>query len=292
MQLMAKIFARFFEKRICVDRFFLIASVCVLANMAWAGAALCETNYLKQTFQSGLDGQLDAYAFVLPVNPPASGLTLLVYFHGLQDDYTEPFKIPAGDTIADGVQKEFPQLALLSCNYGKQASWGTRAARIDITHNIQDFMKAHPFDRVILVGNAMGACTALNYAACAPKGLREKIVGVVAFSPVDDLARLYQSSAAPWLKDSLKKALGGTPDDKAADYFNNSLEANIPLFPNKAKVYVVSPLQDTVFPTALQRRAVRTLKNRDVDVKVQEVEGDFRLPASKDVIEGLKFILQ
>jgi pimeloyl-ACP methyl ester carboxylesterase len=216
----------------------------------------------------------------------------VLYFHGVTDDYTEPFKLPAGDTIADNIQKEFPALALLSCNYGKKPSWGTRAARIDITHNIQDFMQAHPVDKIILVGSAMGASTSLNYAACAPKNLREKIIGVVVFSPVDDLSRLYKLTAAPWLKESLKKAFDGTPEEHASEYFNNSLEANVPLFPAKAKVFIVTPLQDTVFPTTLQRRVARTLRNRDVDVKVAEVEGDFQLPSNKNLIEGLKFVLQ
>jgi pimeloyl-ACP methyl ester carboxylesterase len=254
--------------------------------------ATAETNFLKQTFQSGIDGQLDAYAFTLPVTQPANGLTLLIYFHGLTNDYTEPFNIPPGDTIVDNIQKEFPSLAVLSCNYGKKASWGTRTARIDITHNIQDFMQAHPVDKIVLMGSAMGACTAINYAACAPKVLRDKIVGVVAFSPVDDLAQLYKLSAAPWLKESLKKAFAGTPDEHAAEYYNNSLEANTPLFPTKAKVCVVSPLQDTVFPIALQRRLIRTLRNRDVELKVLEVEGDFQVPSNKNVIDGLKFVLE
>src|SRR5277367_1412861 len=121
--------------------------LCLLLLLTAPQIASGETNYLKQTFQSGIDGQLDAYAFVLPFNQPANGFTLVVYFHGVTDDYTEPFKAPAGDTIVDNIQKEFPNLAILSCNYGKKPSWGTRAARIDITHNIQDFMQAHPVEK-------------------------------------------------------------------------------------------------------------------------------------------------
>jgi pimeloyl-ACP methyl ester carboxylesterase len=289
---MAKGFSQYCQARSSWTWRSLCLSLLSLLILTASQAAQAETNYLKQTFKSGIDGELDAYAFVLPVNQPANGFTLVVYFHGVTDDYTEPFKIPPSDTIVDNIQKEFPSLAVMSCNYGKKPSWGTRAARIDITHNIQDFMQAHPVDKIILVGSAMGACTALNYAACAPKPLRDKIIGVVAFSPVDDLGKLYRLSAAPWLKESLKKAFNGTPDEHAAEYYNNSLEANTPLFPTTAKVCIVTPLQDTVFPTSLQRRVARTLRNRSVDLKVIEVEGDFQLPTPGNIVQGLKFVLQ
>jgi dienelactone hydrolase len=250
-----------------------------------------KVEYLNQVFKSEIDGKQDAYAYSLPTKMPGEGSILLVYLHGLNNDYTEPFKIPAGNSIADAVRKKFPDLLIMSCNYGKKSSWGTRAARLDITHNIQDFIAAHPVDKIVLVGSAMGGCTAVNYAACAPSYLREKIAGIVAFSPVGELAELHDKTAAPWLKESLEKAFGGKPEEKALDYNNNSFEANMPLFPSKARVCVVSPLQDTVFPTKLQKELVRNLRNRDVDVKVIEVAGDYQNPSEKTVIEGLKFIL-
>jgi len=247
--------------------------------------------YLNQAFTSEIDGKQDAYAYSLPATLPSKGGILLVYLHGLNNDYTEPFKNPARDSIAAAIRKEFPDLAIVSCNYGRKPSWGSRAARLDITHNIQDFIAAHPVDKIVLVGSAMGGCTAVNYAACAPSYLREKIVGIVAFSPVAALADLHSKTAAPWLKESLEKAFGGKPEDKVLDYNNNSFEANMPLFPSKARVCIVSPLQDTVFPIKLQKELVRNLRNRDVDIKVIEVAGDYQNPSEKSVIEGLKFIL-
>ncbi len=251
----------------------------------------------QQAFTSQIDGEQDTYAYALPsssIKPsrtPDKSTTLFVYLHGLNNDYTEPFKTPAGVSIAAAVRKEFPDLAIMSCNYGKKSSWGTRAARIDITHNIEEFMTAHPIDQIVIVGSAMGGCTAINYAACAPNNLREKIVGVVAFSPVGELTDLYNTTIAPGLKQSLETAFAGKPEEKPLDYNNNSFDANMPLFPIKAKVCIVSPLQDTVFPIKLQKHLARNLRNRDVEVKVIEVPGDYQNPTTKSVIDGLKFIL-
>jgi pimeloyl-ACP methyl ester carboxylesterase len=276
-----------------------VSPLVVLALSCLGSSAAAAQEFAKKSFTSALDGQEEAYLYCLPAKTESesakaqrgSGSIVLVYLHGLNGDETEPFKIPAGASLVSGVRKAYPNLALLSCPYGKGASWGTRLARIDITHNIQDFISFHPVDKIVIVGFAMGACTAANYAACAPSELRKKIAGIIVFSPVDNLAELYEQTVAPWLKTSLETAFGGKPSEKPTDYYINSLVANEPLFPSDAKVCVISPLQDTVFPIKLQKKFVRGLRNRETEVKVIEMPGDFQSPTAENIIEGLKFIL-
>src|SRR5262249_54638272 len=123
--------------------------------------------YQKHDFTSQIDGSSDSYALSWPNSSNGRPVILLVYLHSLGQDFTEPYKIPPGASIATGLTKEFPQLAILSCNYGKTPSWGVKLAQADITENIRSVLKEHPVDQIVLAGNAMGACSALLYACTA-----------------------------------------------------------------------------------------------------------------------------
>jgi pimeloyl-ACP methyl ester carboxylesterase len=251
-------------------------------------AGLAETPYETKTFVSQIDNREDFYAYALPKEPPSGPLTLIVFFHGVTQDFTEPFKEP----IAEVIMKKYPSLAIMSSNFGRRASWGTRNARIDVTHNIQEFSQSHPVDKIILMGTSMGASVAMNYAACAPKELRKKIIGIVAVCPVPDLAVLHTVSLGPIIKSSMEKSFKGTPEDKPAEYHIASLDANIVLFPTDAKVYLIDYLQDIEIPAKLVRTLERSLRVRDVNFKTVELPGILKEPLGKDLNAGLKFILE
>jgi pimeloyl-ACP methyl ester carboxylesterase len=265
-------------------------------------------NFTTQSFQSEIDKKEDNYAFLLPSNKSFLGTSVLVvYLHKLNETYTAPFVGKTGKTLAEAIQKEFPTVSILSLNYGGKDSWGRRQARIDITHNIHDFIATHPTDKIVLMGEDMGGTTAINYYACAPKDLKEKICGVVAVSAVSDLAELYRQTAGGEVKSTMEKAFGGKPaaphkeylvseNEKikqvASDYFNNSLEANWPLFPTDGKVALVTANLDAVNSVQLQRNLARSLRNRDITLKEIEVQGEAPAITNSDLVEGLKFVLK
>jgi len=265
-------------------------------------------NVTTQSFQSEVNNKEDNYAFLLPANKSFLGSSVLVvYLHKLNETYIEPFTGKPGTTIAEAIQKEFPSVTILSLNYGGKGSWGKRSARLDITHNVHEFVASHPTDKIVLMGSDMGGTTALNYYACAPKDIKEKIGGVVAASAVSDLVALYQQTASADVKNSMEQTFGGkwavpqkeflnSVNDKikavAAEYFNNSLEANWPLFPTDGKVALVTATLDAVNTVKLQRNLCRSLRNRDIDVKVIEVPGEAPAITPSNLVEGLKFVLK
>jgi hypothetical protein len=283
--------------------FTLLAALWLTSPIAQAAV-----NFTTQSFESEIDKKEDNYGFLLPTNKSFLGPSvLLVYLHKFNKDYTEPFTGKAGATLAEAIQKEFPSITILSVNYGKTASWGQRAARIDITHNIHDFIASHPTDKIVLMGSDMGGCTVLNYFACAPKDIKDKICGIVAESAVSDLALLDKQTASSDMKNSLEKAFGGKPaapqkeflvseNEKIkkvdSEYFNNSLEANWPLFPTDRKIALITATLDAVNSVQLQRSLGRSLRNRDVEVKTIEVPGEAPAITPGNLVEGLKFVLK
>jgi pimeloyl-ACP methyl ester carboxylesterase len=248
--------------------------------------------YQKRSFVSQIDGTDDSYAIAIPSSAAGQDSTLLVFLHGLGQDFTEPFKVPPGLTIAQGLVKEFPNLAILSCNYGRTPSWGTKAAREDITNNIHAVIESHPVKKIVLAGDSMGACSALVYACSAPKDIAEKIVGIVAAYPSADLEELHKTTEAPLVKSSMETALGKKPSEDAAVYRQNSLESNLPFFPRHIKVGIISASENTVFPAKLQTDVARLLKNRDVPVKMIQIEGNLQTPPVKSMVEAMQFVLQ
>jgi pimeloyl-ACP methyl ester carboxylesterase len=249
-------------------------------------------SYQKHAFVSQIDGSDDTYALSVPNSASGQDATLLVFLHGLNQDCTEPFKVPPGLTIAQGLVKEYPHLTILSCNYGKTPSWGTKSAREDITNNIHEVLVSHPVNRIVLAGDSMGACSALLYACLAPKDIGEKITGIIAAYPSADLEELHKTTEAPLVKSTMETALGKKPEEDATVYRQNSLEAHLPLFPRRAKVGIISASANTVFPTKLQADVVRLLKNRDIPVKMIEIEGNLQTPPVKSMVEAMQFVMQ
>ncbi len=256
-------------------------------------------------FTSCLDGQEDFYVWRYGESAPPKKLeaktntakrqpgsapdhTLLVYFHGLTGDFNELFK----SGLAEAVNKTFPTLSLLSCNYGRTPSWGNPIARIDTTNNLRQIMKQSNVKHIVLVGTSMGAGAALTYAATAPAYIKQKIMGIVAVAPCADLDDLYQQSMAPEVKPSLEAALGGNATDKLALYHQNSFDSCLAFLPQSIKIAVITAREDAVVPIALQMNVVRDLNNRDINVKSLEMEGKSEPPPVESIMAGLRFVFQ
>ncbi|PWT95502.1 MAG: hypothetical protein C5B53_11325 [Candidatus Melainabacteria bacterium] len=277
-----------------IPQILLLCAIALLFTSSTAGLASLKSGvaYQKHAFVSQIDGSDDSYALAVPSSASGQDATLLVFLHGLNQDFTEPFKVPAGLTIAQGLVKEYPHLAILSCNYGKTPSWGTKLAREDITNNIHAVLESHPVNRIVLAGDSMGACSALVYACLAPKDIAEKITGIIAAYPSADLEELHKTTEAPLVKSSMETALGKKPEEDAAVYRQNSLEAHLPFFPRHTKVGIISASENTVFPAKLQTDVARLLKNRDVPVKMIQIEGNLQTPPVKAVVEAMQFVMQ
>ena len=276
----------------------LLSTVCLFADIHPGEAATKSVDILaapptvspKVTtyqFASCLDGKDDFYSLCPSQALQPSGV-LLVYFHSFTGNFKELFK----SDLADTINKTFPSLNLLSCNYGSSPSWGSAIARIDITNNLRQVMKKTTVNHIVLVGTSMGASAALAYAATAPDYIRHRIRGIVAVAPCSELADLYQQSMAPTVKPTLEAALGGNATDKAGFYHQNSLDSCLSFLPQPIKIAVITAKDDTLVPMALQMDVVRDLNNRDINAKVFELEGKSEPPPTESIMEGLHFVLQ
>lgn len=264
----------------------LMTLILVLSNIFAAASAF-------QTFQfkSEINGKRDTYAWQKPfVSQKGVPGTLLVYFHGLGQDYKEPFSIALGTaTMADAIMMEEASVALLSCNYGT-SSWGKEAARNDISKNIRDVLAAYPAFRIVVFGTSMGGGTAINYAALAPDDIKEKITGVLAVYPCGDLQALVDKSKNPAVKPSMMAALG---DPKVSDkaWIDASFLNNIKQLNPKVKVCILSSTGDTTVPPEFQKAAVKAIKKNGNKVKLIEVEGNHGVPPRTALLSGLSYAL-
>ncbi|MBX9725164.1 MAG: alpha/beta hydrolase, partial [Candidatus Obscuribacterales bacterium] len=142
----------------------------------------------KRLFVSQFDGQMDTFAFQAPqVSAGSLDYILVVYLHGMGSNQMEPFVTPAEQPLAAYISRDNPKVAVLSCNYRKEASWGNDAAISDVIQNTREIMQEYPFKTIVLMGTSMGGCVALNLAATAPEDIKSKIAGVVSMESAGDL---------------------------------------------------------------------------------------------------------
>jgi len=250
----------------------------------------------KYSFNSHLDGKQDFYAFQAPVDLDESkslNYTLLVYLHGMGSTYLEPFVALPGRTEALAVDllKDNPRLAILSCSYRKEASWGNPSATSDIIQNIRQVMQSYPFKNIVLMGTSMGGCVALNLAATAPEDIKSIISGVVSMEAAGDLKAVWERTGDKLVSSAIETALGGTPDQVPEAYKKHSFIANIEGLPKTVKVYLLSSKSDKVIPPALQLAIVNALSQRSITYRLVEVEGEHQIPEAKYYADGYKFVL-
>jgi predicted alpha/beta-fold hydrolase len=270
-----------------------MTSLVVTAALALSNI-FAAANAAFQTFQfkSEVTGKRDSYAWAKPyVEQKGVPGTLVVYFHGLGQDFKEPFSVLLGNTstICDSIMMEEASVALLSCNYGT-ASWGKPAALNDISKNIRDVLQAYPAFRIVVYGTSMGGGTAINYAALAPDDIKEKITGVLAVYPCGDLRALRDKSTNPAVKPSLMAALGN-PDVDDKLWEETSCLNNIKNIDKKVKVAVITSKDDTTVPPEFQKSIVKALKKNGNKVKYIIVEGNHAIPPKTPLLSGLSFAL-
>lgn len=245
----------------------------------------------KRPFVSHLDGNEDIFGFLPPLNDPgALDNTLIVYLHGMGSNYLEPFVYPAEQSIADGITAAYKKVCFLSCNYRKDASWGNDEAVSDITQNIREVMQQYPFKQIVLMGTSMGGCTALNYAACAPADIKEKIKGIVSVEGAGDLNKLYKISKHPSIKPAMIVAFKGTPEQIPNVYHQKSFLNNLDRLPSGIKVAVISAKYDKIVPPELQRDIVTGLEAKHFPVKLVELEGGHGAPPAAIYLDGFNWV--
>jgi homoserine acetyltransferase len=204
----------------------------------------------------------------------------------------EPFVAPHATTVANTVCQLDPSFMLLSCNYRKDASWGSKPAMSDITQNIRAVCQEYPVGRIILVGTSMGGCTVLTYAATAPEDIKGKIAGIVSVESAGDLIKLHDQTDNSTVRLTLEAMMGGSPEFAKANYEERSFLPNISGLPKSVKVAVISAKEDNIVPPSLQRDVVSSLEKQGNAVKLIEVDDSHGVPESKFYQEGMQFVIQ
>ena len=248
----------------------------------------------KCTFASHADGLMDFYAFQAPQYlPDTLDYTLVVYLHGMGSTYLEPFAAAAGQnqSIAYALSRENPRVAILSCNYRKEASWGNDLAIADIIQNIEEVMQKYPFKKIVLAGTSMGGCVALNLAATAPPDIKNKLAGVISSEAAGDLSALWIETKDRQIRPALLMALGGTPEQISHIYRQKSFLNNIDGLPCTARVYLLSCRQDKVVPPELQQAIANALNQHKITNRLVEIDGNHQPPPTEYYAKGLKFVL-
>ena len=265
------------------------------SSSALASSAAASSNGTVYRFNSCIDGNEDYYALI-PGKALAKGIdqsgVLIVYLHSLSGDLNEPFKLDGEYSLASTITKEFPAVSFLSFNNGKLPSWGNAAARIDITNSLRLVINELNIKKIVLIGNSMGAVTALTYAATAPSDIKQKITGVVAISPCADLEDLYKQSTDQKVKPSLEASFGVGASESPVKYEQNSLNQYLAFIPPSIKFSIISATADTVVPILLQQDVVRDLNNRNLNVKSFEIEGKSDPLSRKRVLESMHFVME
>lgn len=246
----------------------------------------------KRNFVSHVDGQQDTFGMLLPTyTAPNKDYVLVVYLHGMGSNYLEPFFYPQTLPLADAVVGSNPATIFMSLGYRGDASWGNDLALADISQNIRQACQEYPVKNIVLMGTSMGGCTVLNYAACAPADIKEKVSGVVSVESAGDLLSLYKETGHPALQPAMIRAFGGTPEQIPQIYKQKSFLNNIDSLSKQVRVAVVSAKQDDIVPPNLQKKIVDELNSHQVPVKLIEIDGGHGAPPAEIYTEGLNFAL-
>lgn len=276
-------------KNIQRERNVMAQNLTVVRSQGAAEETLQPQNFYKRTFYSLTDGQGDTYGFQPPSMVDPADNTLVVYLHGMGSNYLEPFIYPERQTIAQSIVSHYAHTAILSCNYRKEASWGSDLAMDDISQNIREVEQQYPIKRIILMGTSMGGCTALTYATQAPADIKAKIKGVVSVEGAGSLKELAELSANTTVKMAIAAAMGGPYEQVPQHYEHKSFLPNAGALPPDVKVAVISAKLDVIVPPQLQTKIVEALEKQHTPVHFISVEGGHGCPAGSIYVEGLDF---
>jgi pimeloyl-ACP methyl ester carboxylesterase len=200
---------------------------------------------------------------------------LVMYFHGLGSDCSEPFVAPSvKDSVAVRILGALDNVAIRCATSDATTVLTGKDNYESVTGIIQKTMKDNPsINQVVLCGSSLGGYEALAYLHYAPKDVLDQITGVISVEPADDLFELYELTASDPVRAVLRQAFDGEPRTKFSTYQDHSLPVLLSTVHRKAplKVCVVSATQDRVVPPFQQRRLVRTLREMKFDAQLLEI---------------------
>lgn len=201
---------------------------------------------------------------------------LVVYFHSHGGNYNEPFtKLGAEDGIAKALLKDIPGVAVQSIDRSSTFALNGSDGYLAISRLITQRLKEHQsFKHIILCGTSLGAYEAFAYLHYAPLKIFEKIGGIIAVAPTDDLTELYWNTESQQLKKLLFDAFGGDPAKSPSKYKERSIKAlygDVPDRPDM-KVCIVSEKRDRVVPPGQQKRLCATLRQKNFKVTMVEID--------------------
>ncbi|MBS2001995.1 MAG: prolyl oligopeptidase family serine peptidase [Cyanobacteria bacterium SZAS LIN-5] len=200
---------------------------------------------------------------------------LVMYFHALDSNCSEPFVVPTvKDSVSGRILGAEADVAIRSSNSNATDVFTGRDNYDNVTGIIRETVQAHPTIReVVLCGSSMGGYEALAYLHYAPKDVLDKITGVISVEPADDLYELYGLTRSDRVREVLRSAFEGDPRSKFSEYQSHSLPSLLSSVQTRRpmKVCVVSATQDQVVPPFQQRRLVRTLQSLNFDAQLLEI---------------------
>ncbi len=256
------------------------------ANQANTSAILSRRMFISQ-----FDGIPDSFAVSPPfLLMPTKAVTLVVYLHGQNSTYFEPFETGQGKCLAETIVGR-ENTVLLSCNYRPPASWGNDAAISDITQNVREMSQEYPVTKIVIMGTSMGGSIAPTYASIAPPDIREKIVGVVSVEGAGNLANLFSQTTMQSVKTAMITTFGGTPETQPLAYAAKSFLTHIDQLPKGVRFAVVSATKDQVVPPPLQKEMVDALEKANISHKLIEVDRHHEPPPIDVYGHALDFVL-
>lgn len=224
------------------------------------------------TTTSHIDGGPAKAYFIPPTQPNVTGpSTLIVYYHGMTSNIDEPFVVPPGAPTGPIMTSIYPMYGFLSV--GQANTWCSPAALQDVGDAITKVQDKYKFDRIIYIGASMGGCSLLSFIEQAPPAIKSKSECILVLVSCGDLANLYKLTSEKLVKESLVKAMGGTPAEQKKEYKSRSFIANIKEFPKTVKVVIISHMEDTTMPPKLQNQLYRALVSNGNPTKFIERKG-------------------
>lgn len=256
------------------------------ANQANSSAILSRRMFISQ-----FDGTPDSFAVAPPfLLLPTKAVTLVVYLHGQNSNYFEPFETGKGKCLAETVIGR-NNTVLVSCNYRPPASWGNDAAISDITQNVREMCQEYPVTRIAIMGTSMGGSIGPTYAAIAPPDIKEKIVGVVSVEGAGNLANLFNQTTMQSVKDAMTISFGGTPEAQPQAYASKSFLTHIDELPKSVRFAIVTAGKDKVVPPPLQREMIDALEKANIPCKVIELDIHHEAPPMDTYNHALDYVL-
>ncbi len=219
---------------------------------------------------------------------------LVVYFHSYGSNYTEAFDAPSPtDSIAKAMLKDIPGVAIQTIDRESKAAVNGSDGYREVSQLITQCWTSHPsLKHIVLCGTSLGAYESVAYLRYTPQPIFDKVCGIIAVEPTDDLAELYWKTGSAKVQDLIVSAFSGDPI-KEPDYYSahsvKTLYSNIPDRPD-IKVCVVSAKRDRVVPPSQQKRLCETLRKKKFQVKLVEIDRSHSVADSVTYGDALHYV--